>query len=90
MENLKFHNTVGQKLEELTKKRGTRAFTADEIDSGMFVEAMLDVLRADTKKLPLYSDFFNKCNDYYGIHKYGIPDDEAIALFDIFRTIIDE
>ena len=90
MENLKFHNAVGQKLERLTEKRGTRAFTADEIDCGMFVDAMMDVLRIDPSKIPLYSLFFSKCGEYYGKHKYDIPDDEAVALFEAFEAIIEK
>lgn len=90
MASLHFHNSVARKLEKASEEMGTRAFTADEIEGGQFVDAMLDVLRIDPTKIPLYSLFFSKCGEYYRKHKYDIPDDEAQTLFETFEAIIEE
>ena len=88
VDNLKFHNVVGLKLERMTKEQGTKTFTADEIDGGEFIDAMLNVLGVDPKQLNSYSEFFSKCTEYHGKKKLDIPDNEAMALFDVFETII--
>lgn len=84
-----FHNHIARRLEEITVQYGKKDYKSDEIETGLFVEAMLDVLRIPPEKLSLYSEFFTKCAEYYGKRKHDIPDDEAIALFDTFNAIID-
>ncbi len=90
MEGLKFHNTIARDLERITQERGTKLFSVDDIEGGSFVEAMLNVLQIPQNKLSLYSDFFIKCTQYFGKHKYEISYDEAKSLFDNFKAIIDE
>ena len=85
-----FHNYIALPLEKITTQHGKRDYTADEIETGLFVEAMLDVLRISPEKLPQYAKFFAQCVEYSGKRKYDIPDDESIALFDAFREMIDE
>jgi hypothetical protein len=85
-----FHNHIARHLEEITAQHGKRDYTADEIETGCFVEAMLDVLRISPEKLSQYSKFFTKCEEYYGKRKHDIPDSEAIALFDAFKAINDK
>lgn len=90
MEGLKFHNTISLPLEKITQERGTRAFTADEIDAGAFVDAMLNVLCLNPKMLPLYSAFFSKSNELHGKHKHDISYEEAKSLYETFKAIADE
>lgn len=90
MDNTKFHDIIGIEMERITRNRGVREFTADEIDAGSFVDAMFDVLKADTNKIEEYSAFFNMCREYHGKHNYDIPYDGAKALFDVFKKIIGE
>ena len=90
MASLYFHNSIARELEKASEEMGTKAFTADEIEGGQFVDAMLDILRIDPAKIPLYSLFFSKCCEYYGKHKYDIPDREAQALFETFEAIIEK
>lgn len=85
-----FHNYIALRLEEITAQHGKRDYSADEIETGLFVEAMLDVLQVPPEKLPQYSKFFTKCAEYYRKCKHDIPDDEAIALFDAFNVIFSE
>ena len=88
MDNLEFHNKVGLKLERLTNERGKSVFTADEIDKGAFVDAMLSVLGVESKQLNQYAVFFGKCAEYQGKGKLEIPDNEAKVLFEVFEAII--
>ena len=85
-----FHNYIALPLEKITAQHGKRDYTADEIETGLFVDAMLDVLRLPPEELHQYCMFFTKCAQYYGKRKHDIPDSEAIALFDAFKTIIDK
>ena len=75
-------------MERLTNERGKSAFTADEIDKGAFVDAMLSVLGVEPKQLNQYAVFFGKCVEYRGKRKLDIPDNEAKGLFEVFETII--
>ncbi|MBE6926161.1 MAG: hypothetical protein E7461_04885 [Ruminococcaceae bacterium] len=81
-----FHNYVAIPLEKLTSKD----YSADEIETGAFVEAMLSVLSADAQNLPLYATFFSKCNTLLGKKKSEIPDEDAAALFEAFKLIIEK
>ena len=88
--NGNFHNYIAIPLEKLTDKMGKQSFTANEIEMGSFVEAMLDILSVDPKKLPQYAVFYSKCCDYLGKRKADIPDNEATTLYDTFKAIIDK
>ena len=85
-----FRNYVAIPLEKITLAASAKGYTADEIEAGSFVEAMLSVLVIDKEKLPLYATFFNKCNDYHGKGKSDIPNEDAKALFEAFKLIIEE
>ena len=81
-----FHNYVAIPLEKLTSKD----YSADEIETGAFVEAMLSVLSIDSEKLSLFANFFGKCNEFLGKRKSEISDEDAKTLFETLKLIIEE
>lgn len=89
-EHWNFRNYVACHLKTICDNSGTKEFTTDELAEGAFVEAMLDVLRADPKKLLKYSAFFKICAEYYGKPHFDIPKDITQNLFETFKEIICE
>lgn len=75
-------------IEEMVKK-DDRLEYPQLYKIGLFVEAMLDVLRISLEKLPQYSNFFTDCTEYYSKRKHDMPDNEAFALFGSFKAILD-
>ena len=87
-EQWNFHNYIAIPLESILCKNSGKDYTADEIEAGSFVEAMMSVLSADPGKILQYAYFFEKCSEFIGKGNQDIPDDDAKRLFETFKAII--
>lgn len=84
-----FHNFIAVPLEAYSRKYiGSQHTTANDIDSGAFVSAMLDVLLIVYGSFDDLVGFVDACGEYEGLSHHKIPEDVSKELFDDFRRLI--
>lgn len=88
-ENWNFHTFIAVPLEQIGKSIvGSSFLTADEIDNGQFVDAMLLVLSIlyGNEKI---NDFYDCCRSFDRINGREMDKDEVEALFSDFKRLVD-
>lgn len=89
MKNWNFHGYIAVPLEEYGKIYiGSSCRTADEIESGEFVDAMFSILSIKFGNLKEISDFVFLCEDYVDTPASQIPKNKTIEMFEEFKRII--
>lgn len=89
METWNFHSYIALKLEHLCQEADLpHKFSADEIECGDFVEAMLQLL---ARKGIDNAEFKRRCAPYKGLEignwENAIPEKEAKSIFDDFLKL---
>jgi len=88
MAHWNFHNYIALPLEEYGKNYiGSSCKTADEIECGEFVDAMLSILSVKFGSLKEIPAFVDLCRDYEDLPASKIPKEKAIELFDEFKRL---
>ena len=96
-----FHNEISLRIESDARKafpefvnesnfRQT-VFSADRVDSGMFAEAMLLILRWKYRFMrnDTLDCFSARASRYFGLGYSDIPSEEAAALFTAYRGLLE-
>ncbi len=68
---------------------GYNSWTADEIENGKFIHALIAVLQAKFYSLKNFENFTFICNPYVSIPASKIPQEKAIEIFRKFKEFID-
>ena len=88
-ENWNFHGYVAVPLEEYSKALLGDAFkSADEIDNGQFVDAMLQILIGIYGNLEDVAEFVDDCRVYANVRSLNIPKEAAKTLFSDFKLLV--
>lgn len=88
-ENWNFHGYVAVPLEEYSKALlGDDFKSADEIDNGQFVDAMLQILIGIYGNLEDVAEFVDACRLYAGACSQNIPKEVAETLFSDFKLFM--
>ncbi len=89
MENWNFHSSIAVPLEACGRKYiGSTCKTADEIECGAFVEAMLSVLSIKFDSLDDLKEFTNWCGNYADLSASKIPPNVAKEIFEEFKRLM--
>ena len=84
-----FHGYIALPLEEYGKKHlGSSCRTADEIEGGDFVDAMLSILSVKFGDLKDIPDFIILCEEYVNLPASKIPKEKAIEIFKEFERLV--
>ena len=91
MDGWNFHNYIAIPLEEHSRKYvGQSHITADEIEAGEFVAAMLQVLSAKYGDLKEVREFIEDIRRYADLPAREIPEETAKRLFKDFKLLLQE
>lgn len=83
-----FHGHIALPLEEYSRNYfGSSYITADEIESGKFVETMLLILSKKFGSQEKITDFFNLCSEHINQPASKIPTKKVKELFDEFKRL---
>ena len=89
MENWNFHGYIALPLEEYGRVYfGGLRITADEIEGGDFVDAMLSILSVKFGDLKDIPDFIFLCEEYADLPGSKIPKEKAIEIFKEFERLV--
>ena len=84
-----FHGWIAVPLERYGHKYiGDSFFSADEIATGAFVEAMLQILSAAYGNLDKVCTFVEQCNLYQSQHDMSDSNECAMTLFREFENLL--
>ena len=90
MQNWNFHGYIALPLEKYGNKYiGSSFNTADEIECGEFVNAMINILLIKLGSFKDIKDFISLCEDYTDLPAIKIPKEKAIEMFDKFKHLVD-
>lgn len=88
MDGWNFHSHIALPLETYGKQCiGQSFYTADEIESGNFVDAMLQILSIEYSDLSSVNDFIESCSIYSELSANEIPKEKSMELFKEFERI---
>lgn len=88
-ESWSFHNYIAIPLEEIGEAYVGKTFaSADAIDRGEFVDAMLQVLLIVFKSFDAIPEFVEACEEYALMPSHEIPKETAIELFEDFKRLL--
>lgn len=88
-ENWNFHSYISFPLEEYSKALlGDDFKSADEIDNGQFVDAMLQILIGIYGNLENVAEFVDACRLYADVRSLDIPKEAAETLFADFKLLV--
>lgn len=84
-----FHGYIALPLEEYAKQYiGSTCPSADEIETGEFINVMFSVLLAKFGTLNDIRAFVDMCNEYVNLSAQQIPRAKAEEIFDEFKRIL--
>ena len=83
-----FHNYIAIPLEMILKGIGIIAYTADDIESGEFVDAMIRALSFKFDNSDNYIEFKTLCEKYINLPSSKIPVEEAKNIFTKFEKLM--
>ena len=89
MDNWNFRGYIAVPLEEYGRNCiGSTCKTADEIECGAFVEAMLSVLSMEFDSLDDLKEFTDWCSNYADLPASKIPKNVAKEIFEEFKRLM--
>lgn len=89
MNEWNFHGHIAVPLEHYGKTLiGETFYTADEIEHGEFVDAMLEVLSAEYGGLEAVNEFVKVSSIYASLPANRIRQKAAVEIFDDFKRLI--
>lgn len=84
-----FHNYIALPLEKHSERCfGADYTSADQIDTGAFVDTMLRILVAEYGSLDEFTEFVDACREYAGISQLNIPAETAKQLYRDFELLV--
>lgn len=88
-ENWNYHTFVSIPLEDYGKKTIGRSFySADDIDKGEFVDAMISILSFRFPNSETWKEFIDLCRPYTDVPLSKIGRENTIEIFEEFERLL--
>lgn len=85
-----FHGWIAVPLEQYGRKlKGSTCYTADAIESGEFVSAMLEILNTVYSNPQDIAEFADIVRPYAELSAQDIPHEKADEMFNEFKRLIE-